>query len=456
MRLTMIAPTKASQSYTARVGGTVDLLDGFRIWYPSRAHRTPVAAQSNAPEVRRAARLTAFQNLLRHSAMPRKITQYTSRATEPDEKPPKYDLRKRAAHQIKSVGKSLEDERRQNLARRTKRTPTNTRAQPSPPRGSVKKRTRVSSSGQGWDKRNKNREWLAEAILKENNTQYLIAYEPVSEGAQREISWQPKHYANAALARDWEERKMASAHQSSNAERDDDPALTKKENEARRRRSLMAYGGQTRKLSINLRLPEQYNTESEEFQQDSTDHVDKRTSAGFEETSRKTSLIAASPIIPRILDNLVPERNVPVARMYGSVASNDRRVASARPGAQPDSYDQAEGLEQFPQGHVAKQDGHGRPSPRPGTSISTILSQASFTLSNINRDKESATFGGRDNEQALPRTLAHVEVSKNRNCGVSGGVSGELASAREKLRLLLRGPGRRRFQKSSLRFPPSP
>jgi hypothetical protein len=40
--------------------------------------------------------------------------------------------------------------------------------------------------------------------------------------------------------------------------------------------------------------------------------------------------------------------------------------------------------------------------------------------------------------------------------GVSGAVSGKLASAREQLRFLLRGPGRRRFRKSSPRFPPSP
>lgn len=250
----------------------------------------------------------------------------------------------------------------------------------------MKKGTRVWS-GQGSGKRNKNKLWLAEAIREENNTQYLIEYKPVSEGAQREISWQPKHHANAALARDWEQRKMASAHENSNTELDNDAALTKKEDGARRRRSLMAYGGQLRKSSADLRLLEQYDTESEDLQQDSADPVDKRTSGGIGKTPPNISLIATSPAIPGILDNLVPERNVPVARMYESVASNARIAASARLVTQPDSYGQAEGTKQFPKGHVANSDGHGRPSPRSGTSISTILSQAPSTLSNINRGR---------------------------------------------------------------------
>jgi hypothetical protein len=78
-----------------------------------------------------------------------------------------------------SDGKNFEDARHQSLARRAKRTPTNTHAQSSSSRGSVEKRTRVSS-GQGWAKSNKYREWLAEAILEENDTQYRIEYKPVS------------------------------------------------------------------------------------------------------------------------------------------------------------------------------------------------------------------------------------------------------------------------------------
>jgi hypothetical protein len=493
--------------------------------------------------------------------MPRKATPRTSRGTEPDEQPPKYRLRKRTSDGTVSDGKNLEDDNHQTLAKRTKRTATNTCAQSSFSRGSVKKRRNVSWR-QGWAQKNKNREWLAEAILEENDTQYLIEYEPVSEGVQREISWQPKHYANAALARDWEERKMASAHENSNAERDNDPALTKKEDGAGRRRSLVAYDGQPQTPITDHQSLEQYGTESEDSQQCSADLVDKRTSGGFEETCQDTPFKATSPIILEILDILVPERNIPVAHMYESAASKNRGAASTRPcvkvggnlsivaennhrcdehelrddvatkvkpgrsqpkyskvasstaqhlessesvqhlrapnekksvnamiaddsrtlrsflvdaatadvsqsrkdctsvqdvyGAQPNSCGQAEGLEQVPEGHVAKRDGHGRPSPRPDTSISTILSQAPSTLPNFIRDNESVTFGGKDSGQASPRTLAHVEVSKNRDLGVSGAVSGKLASARKQLRILLRGPGRRRFRNSSLRFPPSP
>lgn len=89
----------------------------------------------------------------------------------------------------------------------------------------MNKRTRVSS-GQGSAERNKNKLWLAEAIREENNMQYLIEYKPVSKGAQREISWQPKHHAKAALVNDWEERKIATAHGNSNAEPDNDSRLT--------------------------------------------------------------------------------------------------------------------------------------------------------------------------------------------------------------------------------------
>jgi hypothetical protein len=67
--------------------------------------------------------------------------------------------------------------------------------------------------------------WFAEAIFEESETQYLIKYEPVHEGAQREISWQPKHYTNAALTAWWEERKSDIALENGNAKRDYVPDL---------------------------------------------------------------------------------------------------------------------------------------------------------------------------------------------------------------------------------------
>jgi hypothetical protein len=71
-----------------------------------------------------------------------------------------------------------------------------------------------------------------EAIPEESDSQYLIKYEPVEEGAQCEISWQPKHYANAALVAWWEERKMETALGNGNAERDNVPDLPSEDNEA--------------------------------------------------------------------------------------------------------------------------------------------------------------------------------------------------------------------------------
>lgn len=492
--------------------------------------------------------------------MPRKVTPHSSHGVQPDQQPPRYGLRKRTAHQRKSDGNNLEDAGHQTFAKRAKRASPSTRAQSSSSRGPVKKGKRVST-GQGWAPKDKDKEWLAEAILKENDAQYLIEYAPVYEGAQHEISWQPKRNANAALVAWWEERKTNDALENSKAERDNVPALTTKENEVSHRHDLVDYGGRPRKSSPDIRSLVQYDAESY-LSQRPADPVDKGTSGGFEETPEDTPRDATSPIIPDVLDNLVPERNVPAARMYEPVASNNRGAASAHPcvevggilsaaeednhrcddtqfradmateigsgRSQPksstiapssvqhfqssarvqhlrmpdeknsvnvriaddsrgldsahvdaatayvsrsrkdctyvqdvynaplDSHSQAKALERIQDGNVAKRDGHGRPSPRPGTSISTILSQEPPTLSNINRDNEIATSVGRESGQALPRTLDHVKVSNNRDPGVSGALPGTLPSARERLRRLLLGSERRQFRKSGSRFPPSP
>lgn len=116
----------------------------------------------------------------------------------------------------------------------------------------------------------------------------------------------------------------------------------------------------------------------------------------------------------------------------------------------------AEGSEQVSKGHVTDWGGQGKSSPRPGTSISTILSPVSSTLSNNNKDDGSATFTRNHSGQALPRTLVHVEASNNKDPGIPGAPLGKLASAREQLRLLLYGPGRRGYRKSRSLFPPSP
>jgi hypothetical protein len=126
-------------------------------------------------------------------------------------------------------GKSPEDASgHQSLPKRPKRTPTFARAQSPSSRGSAKKRTK-KRLGQRRTRKDEDKAWFAEAILEENDTQYLIKYEPVYEGAQCEISWQPKCNANDALIAWWEERKMESALESGNPERDDVLALTSKD-----------------------------------------------------------------------------------------------------------------------------------------------------------------------------------------------------------------------------------
>jgi hypothetical protein len=108
--------------------------------------------------------------------MRRKVAARSSRDVEPDKQLPRYGLRKRTAQ---LDGKNLEDvSKHQTIAKRTRPTTILTRARSSSWRESVKKRTRVSS-GQGWAQKNKNKSWLAEAILEENDTRYLIEYEPV-------------------------------------------------------------------------------------------------------------------------------------------------------------------------------------------------------------------------------------------------------------------------------------
>jgi hypothetical protein len=148
------------------------------------------------------------------------ITPDSSRVAEPDRQRPRYGLRKRTAHHMASDDKSHEDaSRHQSPPKRPKRKPTFTRAHSPFPRGSAKKRT-IKGLGRRGTRKHEDKAWFAEAILEESGSQYLIKYEPVEEGTQCEISWQPKCNANEALIAWWEERKIGSALEDGNAERD--------------------------------------------------------------------------------------------------------------------------------------------------------------------------------------------------------------------------------------------
>jgi hypothetical protein len=133
---------------------------------------------------------------------------------------------------------------------------------------------------------------------------------------------------------------------------------------------------------------------------------------------------------------------------------NDNTSVQAAYGVQMNDHSRAKDSEEVPGGHAMHWGGQGKSFPRPGTKISTLLSPVPPTPSNDNKDDESATLTGKDSAQAT--ALAHVEVSNNKDSGVPSASLGKLASAREQLRLLLRGPGRRRYQKSRFLLPPSP
>jgi hypothetical protein len=424
-----------------------------------------------------------------------------------------------------SDGKSLEDaSKHQNLPKRPKRTPNFTRAQSSSSRGSAKRKTR-KWSGQGWTQKDKDKVWFAEAILEESDTQYLIKYEPVYEGAQCEVSWQPKHYANAALIAWWEEHKMESALENGNSERDNVPDLSSEDNKASQHHTSAEHGGRPQEPVTGLLPLEQYDAKSEGFQQNTIDLVDKRMSDGNEEPLEDALLEATSTVVTEISNVPMPEINVAVSQMYdhhrprelrdsslvapnnpGGVSASPRfkisailpttvehnhrcdksqarddmapqggssksqskspKVASstgqhletsasfqqsqmtggenwvcapvvddtkelesylvetatayvsqnrnehtsvqAAYGMRINDHRRQEGSEQVSEGHVADWHGQGRSSPRPGTSISTILSPVPFTLSN-NKDNGSATSTGNHSGQALLRTSVHVE-----------------------------------------------
>jgi hypothetical protein len=161
-----------------------------------------------------------------------RITPDSSRVPEPDGQRPRYGLRKRAGHQTVSDDKSHEDAPKyRSPPKSLKRTPASSSAHSPSSRGPAKKR-RKEGQGQRHTRKDEGKAWSAEAILEESDSQYLIKYEPVKQGTQCEISWQPKHYANVALIAWWEERKMEMALENGNAERDNVSDLPSEGNKA--------------------------------------------------------------------------------------------------------------------------------------------------------------------------------------------------------------------------------
>jgi hypothetical protein len=266
--------------------------------------------------------------LVQYFTMRRRITPHSSHVPEPDEHPPRHGFRRRTAHQMVSDDKSHEDaSRHQSPPKRPKRTPAFTCAHSPSPRDSAKKRTK-ERSGRRHTQKDEDKAWSTEAILEESDSQYLIQYKPVYEGAQCEISWQPKHYANAALIAWLEERKMEIGLENGNAERDSVPNLLSEDNKASQHYTPVERGGRPQEFIMGLLLLEQYDTKSEGFQQYTVYLVEKRTLDGSEEPLENTLLEATSTIIPEIFNIPMPEINVTVSQMYDHHRPRELRDSS--------------------------------------------------------------------------------------------------------------------------------
>jgi hypothetical protein len=251
--------------------------------------------------------LAALHNTFATFTMRRRTTPHTSRVAEPDDQPPKYGLRKRTAHQTVSDDKSHEDApRHQSPPKRLKRTSAFSSAHSPSSRGPAKNRT-MKGLGRRRTRKDESKAWSAEAILEESDSQYLIKYEPVEEGAQCEISWQPKCNANEALVAWWEERKMEMVLENGSAERDNVPDLPSEGNETRQRYIAVESDGRPQKSVAGLLSQEQHDGKSEDFKQHTVKlFVDKHKFRGNEELVENTLLKPSTTIVPKISTFLCP------------------------------------------------------------------------------------------------------------------------------------------------------
>jgi hypothetical protein len=266
--------------------------------------------------------------------------------------------------------------------------------------------------GYGWTKRRLPKSWPAKAILEEDRTRYLIEWEPVGSGAECERKWEPKRYANATLVADWEERQRASPQGKSDFEQEDTSILELQRGHGHR------YGG----------------IESDGCLQKTAETPLSPVEHGADSGNPQKN--------PAGEDDLTDTQ--PSGDPGNSVASNPPGIIRC----------QAGGLELVSGPRTIKEAGLEEACPRPGTSISTSLSPAPFTV--VNKSNGSAVSLGGDINRASLGIFPHASVSDKDDLGVSGGPPSRLAIEREKLRSMLRGSGERRIPKFRPLFPPSP
>jgi hypothetical protein len=194
------------------------------------------------------------------------------------------------------------------------------------PQGTLPKKRTKKGQGQRRTQKDENKAWSAEAILEESDSQYLVKYEPVEEGAQFEISWHPKHYANAALIAWWEERKTEITRENSNAERDNVAELSSEDNDASQRYTRVENHGRPQKSVTGLLPQEQHDGKSEDIKQHTVSLVDKSASQSNEEPDENTLLKASTANVPEASNVPVPEINVTVANVRPSQAWGTSRL----------------------------------------------------------------------------------------------------------------------------------
>lgn len=191
------------------------------------------------------------------------------------------------------------------------------------------------------------------------------------------------------LIREWEEHKMTIARDKSNTEPDGDSDLTLRDNEAGQRSYLVKHGHQD--LAVSVPLQDPYDADLKGREQHTPYLVDKRTPAGFGSSPEDTLLIATSTIIPEGSAIRTSELNAAAAEMYHDHKNRGLQDSSAvalhtlEDGFAPPPRG-LQILDHGPSEGDIVEGNSGKPTPRTGTSISTILPLAPCTLADDNKD----------------------------------------------------------------------
>lgn len=302
----------------------------------------------------------------------------------------------------------------------------------------LSRRTKRHKSN-GWTRRRRQtKSWPARAILEENKTQYLIQYEPVDEWEKCEVSWQPKYNANPALIADWEERGILYIGGDDGAENTNVSRLRSDVSE-----------------DIDNNVPPDARSEMGRCAANSR-NLHACTQEGFFQLCKSESA-NAEPQQPTLRgDHVTGAKDTTMLEATSTSAQESAGLRSSRVIA----YDTLSDVRDATSGPPnALKLGSGqdceKAPPRPGTTISTILSpEPSGSLDNATVAITSSP--AMVEEQIAPSKTTGVQVPHRGSSSAFSVPSGKLVRARRKLRSLLHGSGTKRAKSSRSRLPPSP